>query len=308
MCLTPYQVKHNGDNVGVPCGKCETCIKRRISAWSFRLMQQDKDAETSYFITLTYDNVNLPISSKGLLTLERGNDLPVDNTAGVKRGLTAFFKRLRRSHQEHSYAPIKYYCVGEYGSRFGRPHYHGIMFNLNLELMLDKGDLVALDLTGFDGKHQVKIKQWPFGLATIGRVSGASIGYTLKYMCKPRKAGKAPDDDRVPEFAVMSKGLGLNYLTDQAIAWHKADILNRMYCVVEDGKKLSMPRYYKDRIYDEFERQMVGAEQRRKLLIKQEGEAALFSSRYDYEQFIHRGIVQSYENMWTKSLQTRMYE
>jgi len=31
--------------------------------------------------------------------------------------------------------------------------------------------------------------------------------------------------------------------------WHKSDLENRMYVNLEDGKKIAMPRYYKDKIY-----------------------------------------------------------
>lgn len=37
------------------------------------------------------------------------------------------------------------------------------------------------------------------------------------------------------------------------IRWHKADLVNRMYCNIEGGKKISMPRYYKQKLYDENE-------------------------------------------------------
>lgn len=41
------------------------------------------------------------------------------------------------------------------------------------------------------------------------------------------------------------------------VKWHKADIGNRMYITIEDGKKISMPRYYKNKIYHEEERKAV---------------------------------------------------
>ena len=38
------------------------------------------------------------------------------------------------------------------------------------------------------------------------------------------------------------------------IKWHKDDLENRMYCVLRDGKKISMPRYYKDKMYTELDK------------------------------------------------------
>jgi hypothetical protein len=74
------------------------------------------------------------------------------------------------------------------------------------------------------------------------------------------KKGKIPvhkNDDRQKEFSLMSKGLGSNYLTEQMINWHKADITKRMYVPMKDNKKIAMPRYYKDKIYNEAEKQRV---------------------------------------------------
>lgn len=57
----------------------------------------------------------------------------------------------------------------------------------------------------------------------------------------------------------MSKGLGSSYLTAQMIAYHKSDLLNNVCHVVEDGKKVAMSRYYKNKIYTDFERKRIAA-------------------------------------------------
>lgn len=54
----------------------------------------------------------------------------------------------------------------------------------------------------------------------------------------------------------MSKGLGKNYLTEQMVTWHLAKPVERQYCNLQDGKKISMPRYYKDKIFTEEQRKL----------------------------------------------------
>lgn len=39
--------------------------------------------------------------------------------------------------------------------------------------------------------------------------------------------------------------------------WHADDLLNRMYCTAQGGIKLSMPRYYKDKMYHDLERRNI---------------------------------------------------
>lgn len=225
QCITPFIAKTKDltkPEVPVPCGKCPECAARRTSGWSFRLMQEDKKSSMSHFITLTYDTQNVPITKAGFMSLD-------------KRGIQLFFKRLRKLN-ESSGLPIKYYMCGEYGAKTMRPHYHLILFNCKIETIQEA---------------------WNLGRVHYGTVSGASVGYTLKYLSKPKRIPMHSNDDREREFSLMSKGLGASYLTPQIVEWHKLDLDNRVYVNLEDGKKASMPRYYKDKIYSENERKRI---------------------------------------------------
>lgn len=217
QCLTPFYVKdkHTKDEIPVPCGKCPSCSARRVSGWSFRLMKEGERSSSSFFITLTYDNDHVPITKRGYMSLS-------------KEHLQKYFKRLRKLNDEK----LKYYAVGEYGGKTMRPHYHIILFNAKLETVLKAWAL--------DGRY--------FGDYHVGKVTEASIGYTMKYISKTKKVPTHENDDRLPEFALMSKRMGANYLTENMINWHKADIGNRMYCNLKDGKKIAMPRYYKQKL------------------------------------------------------------
>lgn len=174
-----------------------------------------KVCSSAYFITLTYDTANIPITKQGRLSL-------------CKRDVQTFLKRLRKRHKNNAHKSIKYYLVGEYGSKTKRPHYHVILYNAELNHIAPA---------------------WGNGEVYFGTVTDNSIGYCFKYMCKLNKIGYSRKDDRQKEFALMSKGLGKNYVTPQMIRWHNAEI-GRMYCNIPGGKKVSMPRYYKDKIYD----------------------------------------------------------
>jgi hypothetical protein len=257
MCLTPLILKnkYTDETVQCPCSKCPECRSRRASAWSFRLRQEDKISQSSLFITLTYDTMFVPITQKKRMTLDRSDS---------KGHLPKFFKRLRKAHGHNDGQPLKYYAVGEYGGQSQRPHYHIILFNANIKLMVSNTDRLKLEATNYDGQTEIIIKQWsnglrknysPLGHGTVGKCTPASVGYTLKYISKPKTIPMYKGDDRKPEHSTMSKLLGINYLTKSMTAWHKADILNRMYCVVEDGKKMSMPRYYKDKLYNDEQRE-----------------------------------------------------
>lgn len=290
--------------MALPCGKCPPCISKRISSWSFRLMQEDKNSYSSLFITLTYATSHLPITQNGFKTVQKSD-------------LQNFIKRLRQLHQRDAdlvklrqsgvpVPPIKYFAAAEYGSETKRPHYHLILLNCR-------------------SRHVSPA--WGLGDVHFGQVNEASIGYTLKYLHKPPTITKKKPlkDDRIPEFQLMSKELGKNYLGEfryekypycnineyrkgfrnnmlqnwppsfeglclvkprirvitcsilekpsKITAFHRRNLTERMYCNLKDGQKITMPRYYKNQIYHEKERKAIGAHAR--ILAEQKKQEAI---------------------------------
>ena len=179
-----------------------------------------------------------------------------------KSDLQKFFKRLRKL----SSSRIRYYACGEYGGKGWRPHYHIILFNSDAEHVARAWSL--------DGK--------PLGDVHYGTVTEASVGYTLKYITKAPRIPVHINDDREREFSLMSKGLGSNYLTDRMVDYHlgigapdqQEAINQRMNCTIAGGKKIAMPRYYKDKIYNKLQRSTAGVEARKQAIKRQEKQIA----------------------------------
>lgn len=269
-CLTPIVLRqHTDEQQDVACGKCPGCVKKRVSNWSFRLVKQGEVSTSALFITLTYDNEHVPITPNGFMTLE-------------KTDLQKFFKRLRKQYTDGR--KIKYYGCGEYGSRTSRPHYHIILFNADYA-----GVAAAWSLEGR-----------MLGHVHYGEVTEASIGYTLKYISKQGKVGKHHRDDRQKEFALMSKRLGANYLTDAMIKWHKEDLLERMYCPMKDGKRAPMARYYKEKIYTKEELEQITQH----LVIKARDEIAAEIQKVgeaEYVRLLNIKIADAFRKMYEKA-------
>lgn len=289
QCLKSFTKKDTQETF--PCGKCPNCAARRVSGWSFRLMQQHKICDTALFLTLTYDTAKVPLSPKGYMTLNKTEYEYVIAKKGKRKGqlkrkqisshLQTFFKNLRKSQFGNNGGNIKYYACGEYGSKFNRPHYHVILFNAKLELIQNA---------------------WEHGYIHYGMdVNEASVGYTLKYMSKPSRIPMHKNDDRIPEYAIMSKGLGKNYLTDEVI-WYHNQSHEQMVLTLPDGKLVSMPRYYKQYIYDEFTRITFG---KLGLIAMQEKKNVLLSKHgVTVEQYEERKRIQTdamYQNQIKKS-------
>lgn len=222
-CQTPFHKKMElvkGVETGYmpfPCGKCPACVRRRVSGWAFRLNKQSEQSNSAHFVTLTYNDEHIKKTKNGFETL-------------VKKDVQDFFKRLRKLTKQK----ISYYAVGEYGDTGERPHYHIILFNANPKIV----------------ENAWKLNDITLGNVHFGDVGDASVGYTLKYISKDKKIPQFNGDDRQKEFALMSKGLGAGYLTQNMVKWHtKGNIENKVYLPLKDGKKAAMPRYYKDKLW-----------------------------------------------------------
>lgn len=269
-CLKPLPLKNEfGDIQLVPCSKCASCLKRRVSGWAFRLYQELKESTSSYFITLTYDTRYIPITESGEFSLS-------------KKDVQDFMKRLRDYNiKAGNKVKLKYYAVGEYGPNTLRPHYHMILFNSELELIQPA---------------------WDMGNVNYGYVQEASIAYTLKYMCK-KAIVKKVGDDRQKEFSLMSKGLGKAYTENkQIVDYHNNGEVG--YCTLKDGKKISMPRYYKEKIFSEYKRQRVGKKILHKMLQDDARQRELIGSyEYDLKKMHSRDAEQKkfdYQNRLSK--------
>lgn len=233
-------------------------------------MQELQVSSSSHFLTLTYDTRTVPISRCGRLSLD-------------KQDFQLFMKRLRKCNPD---TKLKYYAVGEYGSESFRPHYHLLLFNST-------------------GTNHESV--WNKGLVHYGDVSPASIGYCLKYMFKRGRIPVDEGDHRVPEFALISKGIGTSYLTKNMHDWHKADLAKRAYLNLKGGEKIAMPRYYKEKLYSEEEKAEVAyankkrQELEREKLYKQLEQAG--TKLEQYWHFEHEAIRAEFERSRIKSLE-----
>lgn len=195
-----------------PCGKCLQCRIGRTAEWTIRLLHEKTCHEESCFITLTYDEDNLP--ANGTL---------------VKSDLQKFFKRLRKLIYPKK---IKYFACGEYGPETLRPHYHAIIFGWEpKEVYKSVGQR----------KSSVELQQtWSFGNHDFGFVEADSCKYVASYI-EGKYSGEMADivyKKNIAPFSLKSLGLGKDYLMKNA------DKIRENLCVTYRGKEVGLPRYY----------------------------------------------------------------
>ena len=229
-CLSPVTIKDEvlQKYVEVPCGKCPSCLSNRRREWACRLSAELQKCASAYFITLTYDDSHRPIAD--------------DKYVLVKKDFQDFMKRLRKylsvNYPENLDYPLKYVCVGEYGTHTYLPHFHISMFNLPCSKEhLD----TVLSIT------------WGKGLFHVGEVNSRSAMYEFKYLLKYEEQFPEPDDIRNNDFKTFmtcSKGIGLSWLDDEMKRYlRRGKPPNEYNNVILDKNSYHLPRYYRKKLH-----------------------------------------------------------
>lgn len=216
MCYQPIQIKNpkfgepgQEQYLLVNCRQCLECRQKRANEWAVRCMAEAKKFDHNCFITLTYEKSPILL---------------------VKRDLQLFFKRLRKA-----IAPvkIKFFAVGEYGSQHHRPHYHAIIFGYDFP---DKY-LWSKSKRGHTIYRSSTLeKVWTFGNSTIQSVTYDSCAYCALYS-SPQKYEMPVYLRSVPEFNLMSKNLGTDFLLDNMPKYLQTDE------IWYNGHKINIPQY-----------------------------------------------------------------
>lgn len=135
-CFDPVKVKvynqvtQREELREVPCGKCYHCNITRVNEWTTRMVLESMYNKYCYFVTLTYGirSEHTEVFAETYPRWSSCNQTGVyQNTPLVlrKSHLQKFFKRLRKN----TGVKFKYFAVGEYGHKFGRPHFHMILWS-----------------------------------------------------------------------------------------------------------------------------------------------------------------------------------
>lgn len=232
-CLKPYYDKKRQQTFN--CGQCRNCRVNRTSSWALRCLYELADWNCASFITLTYNDENLP----------------ADNTLNPEH-LKKFWKDVRYDLSVlDKQRKIKYYACGEYGDKekkywskgakraHGRPHYHAIVFGLDPFNDKDREIISSnwnyCDSWIFDKNRQEK---------AIDEVNVTDISYVTGYVQKKLNGDSASEEygDAVRPFSRSSAGIGLNFALK-----NKDRLVNNGFTYIGNGKKIGIPRYFREK-------------------------------------------------------------
>lgn len=243
MCLFPRVIynkkylpnKKNGDRAPTPndkrvlavpvgCGKCIECRKQKAMEWRVRLTEEIKNNPTDKFMTFTF-------SDESLLAFQE-----VDANEVASRAVELFRKRWYKKYGEG----IKHWLIVELGHPPKNPgerstervHIHGILWTERSCAEIEK--------------------VWGYGWVDQGEyVNEKSINYITKYVTKVD-----PDHPGFIGKIFCSKGIGSGYMDKKDARNNRFDgnKTNETYRT-PSGAKIALPIYYRNKIYDDEERE-----------------------------------------------------
>ena len=191
MCIAPVKLP---DGQLAACRKCWQCNARRVDDWVGRCIAESQTATETHSVTLTYGRD------------DEGEVNHIRTVLLTYSDVQKWFKRLRKQGYK-----FRYLCVGEFGSKNGRAHWHLIMF------WEGRWPAFVLD------KEKVSQPEWDHGYGFVELVRGGedmgrskAVRYVCKYLQKdqkdPEKQGRFMMSKKPPLGHQYFRGLAERYV------------------------------------------------------------------------------------------------
>lgn len=229
LCKAPYVKGYQAYG----CGQCLPCRLNRRRLWTHRILLESKKHAENSFLTLTYDNENLP-----------------ENGTLLKKDAQDWLKRFR-----HAISPlsVRYFLVGEYGDESQRPHYHACLFGVGPSF----ADVVQTT--------------WKKGHIMLGTLTHDSAQYVAGYVTKKMTSKADPRlNGREPEFARMSlkPGIGATAMEDLAdvlTTKHGCELITNIgdvpMSLQHGNKSLPLGRYLRRKLRETLDFETTGGQE-----------------------------------------------
>lgn len=229
--------------IDLPCGQCILCRLEHARQWAVRITHEATLHDANSFITLTYNDENLP--PHGSLHYEH---------------LQKFWKRLRKK-----IGKLRYYAVGEYGDKTLRPHYHACVFGHAFtasRIFLRQSPTLLWTSPLLE-------EAWGLGNVSVGALTFESAQYTASYVTKKlnnkRKYVRVDEEtgELIPliqprAFPSRRPGIASAWLNDYGKAVYDHDQ------VVINGRPQKPPKYYDQWLKKLNEVTLLGIKEERK--------------------------------------------
>lgn len=154
------------------CRECNECAATYKNSWVARCVAEKQTLPHAYSITLTYADVD--------------GRAPLGARVYRYKDVSDMWKRIRSAGRRKwgKEFELRYVIVGEKGTKFGRCHYHGVIFS-NYPIH-ELGSMTHSKGEGLVYKQRLNWSLWGNGFVEFQTADRKGMAYALKYILKAR--------------------------------------------------------------------------------------------------------------------------
>lgn len=249
-----------GQAIKIPCGYCLNCKSAKVTNWTNRL-KFEYNLSSASFVTITYDD-NHCFYNKGFYRKSL-------NRLDLHKFIDNLRHYLNNHYQYSSFSDplnrisFKYFAVGEYGGKLGRPHYHILFFGLSPAMAM-----------------KVINKCWNKGSVDVCPMLLGSVRYVMKYFDKQQNGLNSLamyyDKGLNPPFLSCSPGIGSDYYFAQA------KHISETGCIRFGSQLVPVPSYWVNKLSN-FSSDLIS--KRAANLLRSQTELLKTSKKFGFDNF-----------------------
>lgn len=257
--------------VQIPCENCIECRKQKAREWQVRLQEDIKTNTGAKFITLTFSNESIKYIHEQLglknkriikrtITLKNGKkrNYYTNETYQVKQptgfeldnaiatwAMRQFNERYRKKYKK----ALRHWTVTELGHQGTENiHLHGIIWPTGID---KDGKQCTMEEIENIWEYGFVWKYKQVGQKLINYVNARTVNYIVKYISKR--------DEKYQHYKskiLCSPGIGNNYtktITAQRNTFNGTK--TRQFYLTSTGHKIALPKYYRNKIYTDLQRE-----------------------------------------------------
>lgn len=271
MCLYPRFIynpkykknKKNGGNIPpfsdkrvlvipIGCGNCLLCRKKKANSWRNRLIEECKNDLTGVFVTLTFNSESLKDLFKDI-NIKEQSEIIGCKTRRTKNGYRCryIYQVKKLNYELKGYDTDNAICkraVRLFCERWRKITGKSPKHWLITELGGGHSEHVHLHGIIWTDKRKMIKRCWDFGFVWDGYqfrknyVNARTANYITKYMFKVDK-----NHPNYKPIVLCSKGIGSCYADNRKVDSYRLD----------NGKKVALPTYWKNKMYNDEEREQM---------------------------------------------------
>lgn len=235
--------------IKVSCGNCIECRKEKAREWIVRLTEDIKKYKNGHMVTLTFSNESIKKimeyektftdkdGDKYKATIGELEGYNLDNEIATV-GVRLFMERWRKKYKKS----LRHWLVTELGHNGTKNiHLHGIVWTDESIEEIEKIWAYGYIWSGYY-IHGKRIRTY---------VNGKTINYSVKYINKLNKEHRY-----YKPIILTSPGIGSNYIGtyNSRNNEYKGNKTDETY-TTRTGHRIKLPKYYRDKLYTEEEKE-----------------------------------------------------